>query len=118
VGAGEVGLDGVPPVKLTALARCGMTAKAPVLRGLASSRRVATLLATLRHLETVSVDDAVDLFDVLMATMLLAQANRAAAADDALRALPKCQRPRPSSLARSACSSTPPQYRQGIAKSP
>ena len=42
----------------------------------ARARRAATLLATVRQLEVDSVDDALDLFDLLMATKLLARAER------------------------------------------
>ena len=76
LGAAEVELPGVPPAKLAALARYGLSAKAPALRELSSNRRAATLLATLRRLEVDAVDDALDLFDLLMATKLLARATR------------------------------------------
>lgn len=59
VKAGEVDLWRVPPVKL---ARYGMNAHAPTLRRLAEPRRTATVLATMRHLEGASVDDALILF--------------------------------------------------------
>ncbi len=75
-GAGAVDAGGVAPVKLTELAAYGMHAKAPKIAQLKGTRRVATLLATMRHLEGVSVDDALLLFDLLMATKLLAKANR------------------------------------------
>ncbi|MDQ6778305.1 MAG: Tn3 family transposase, partial [Actinomycetota bacterium] len=58
-------------------ARYGLSAKAPALRELSSTRRAATLLATVRQLEVDAVDDALDLFDLLMATKLLAKAERA-----------------------------------------
>ena len=76
LGAGEVELSNVPPAKVTALARYGLSAKAPGLRELSPKRRAATLLATIRQLEVDSVDDALDLFDLLMATKLLAKAER------------------------------------------
>jgi TnpA family transposase len=91
VGTGAVEVTGVPAVKLMALARYGMTAKAPALRELTASRRAATLLATVRELGTASVDDALDLFDVLMATRLLAQATRRGN-DERLRSLPRLRR--------------------------
>ncbi|MFI7454500.1 DUF4158 domain-containing protein [Nonomuraea sp. NPDC049714] len=75
-GAGAVDAGGVAPVKLTELAAYGMSAKAPKIGQLKGSRRVATLLATMRHLEGVSVDDALLLFDLLMSTKLLARASR------------------------------------------
>ncbi|WP_133061861.1 hypothetical protein [Streptosporangium minutum] len=75
-GAGAVDAGGVAPVKLAELAAYGMHAKAPKIERLKGTRRVATLLATMRHLEGVSVDDALLLFDLLMATKLLARAGR------------------------------------------
>jgi len=69
-------LPDVPPAKLAALARYGLGAKAPALRELSATRRVATLVATVRQLEVDAVDDALDLFDLLMATKLLAKAER------------------------------------------
>jgi TnpA family transposase len=89
--AGTVDLAGVPASKLAALARYGVTAKAPALRELTAARRAATLLATIRHLGTASIDDALDLFDVLMATRLLAQATRRGN-DERLRGLPRLRR--------------------------
>ena len=88
LGAGEVDASRVPPIKLAELARYGMAAKAPTLRELAHPRRTATLLATVRHLETASVDDALLLFDVLMATNLLARAGREGQAEKA-RSFPR-----------------------------
>ncbi|MGO9793144.1 MAG: DUF4158 domain-containing protein [Solirubrobacteraceae bacterium] len=76
LGAGALVLPDVPPAKLAALARYGLGAKAPALRELTATRRAATLLATVRQLEVDAVDDALDLFDLLMASKLLAQAER------------------------------------------
>ena len=76
LGAGQVELLGVPANRLEALARYGLATKAPTLRGLAAPRRTATLLATARALEISAVDDVLDLFAVLMATKLLAWAER------------------------------------------
>jgi hypothetical protein len=91
LGAGRVVLPDVPAAKLAALARYGRSAKAPALRELSQRRRAATLLATLRQLEVDSVDDALDLFDLLMATKLLAKAERLS--DKAkLRSLPALRR--------------------------
>ncbi len=77
----------MPPGRLEALARHGLTAKAAMLRRLPEDRRTATLLATARALQVDAVDDALDLFALLMATKLIAPAQRAAA-KDRLRTLP------------------------------
>ena len=75
-GTGSVEMPDVPPVKVAALARYGLSVNAPALRELSERRRTATLLATVRQLEIDAVDDALDLFDLLMATKLLAKAER------------------------------------------
>jgi hypothetical protein len=91
LGVGRVELPDVPPAKVAALARYGLSAKAPTLRELSPKRRDATLLATIRQLEVDSVDDALDLFDLLMATKLLARAERQS--DQAkLKSLPALRR--------------------------
>ena len=61
---------------MEALARYGLGTKAPTLRGLTEPRRTATLLAATRSLEVSAVDDVLDLFTLLMATKLLAWAER------------------------------------------
>jgi TnpA family transposase len=81
----------VPPRRLAALARHGMASKAPVLGRLAADRQAATLLATVRHLLAVAIDDALDVFDVLMSTRLLARAERATA-KERIRNLPRLTR--------------------------
>ena len=88
LGTGAVDCSAVAPVKMAELARHGVTAKAPKIRALEDGRRAATLLATVRHLEGVSVDDALLLFDLLMSTKLLSQAGRAADKEK-LRNLPR-----------------------------
>jgi hypothetical protein len=76
LGARAAPADAVPANRLALLARYGLAAKAPALRDLTEPRRTATLLATARHLEAAAVDDALDLFDVLMATRLISAARR------------------------------------------
>src|SRR5688572_29962196 len=68
-----------------------MAAKAPTLRDLEDSRQAATLLASVRHLETATVDDALDLLDVLMASKLLARASRMGR-EEKLKSLPRLRR--------------------------
>jgi len=76
VGAQRAQVQGVPANRLAMLARYGLTAKAPAIRELAEPRRTATLLAAARRLEAAAVDDALDLFDLLMATRLISAARR------------------------------------------
>ena len=75
-GLGGVDLSVVPQRRVVALARYGMAAKATALRRHPEPRRLATLVATVRSLEARSVDDALELFDVLMTNDLLARAGR------------------------------------------
>ncbi len=81
LGAGAVDLSVVPVARVRALARYGLGAKAQPLRRLAEPRRTATLVATAAALEAAAVDDALDLFDVLMATKVLGPSRRAASAE-------------------------------------
>lgn len=78
LGAGTVDLSGVPAARVRALARYGLGAKAQTLRRLVEPRRTATLVATVAALESAAVDDALDLFDVLMAARVLGPSRRAA----------------------------------------
>ena len=94
LGAGPAGLEAVPPRRVLGLARYGMNAKAPFLRRHPYSRTLATLLATVVYLETKATDDALELFDLLMTTDLLARAERESSKDK---------------LRRLTCSALPPQ---------
>ena len=81
----------MPPNRVAALARFGLASKAPILAALAEPRRTATLLAITRHLDAVAIDDALDLFALLMATKLINPARRASAAER-LASLPRLER--------------------------
>ena len=67
----------VPPRRLGELARYGMSAGATLIRRHPDGRRLVTLLATVRHLEAKSVDDALELLDLLMTAELLNNAQTA-----------------------------------------
>ncbi len=85
-GLGLAGLGAeavVPPRRLSELARYGMTADAWLIRRDPDDRRLATLLATARFLEGKSVDDALELLDLLMSAELLNKAQREADRDKA-----------------------------------
>jgi TnpA family transposase len=88
LGAAAADVSALPGNRLLALARYGVSAKAPALRELAEPRRTATLVATISHLEQKSIDDALDLLEVLMQTRLLARAERESAKEQ-LRRLPR-----------------------------
>jgi hypothetical protein len=86
MGLGLAGLrmeERFSPRRLGEMARYVMTAEATALRRHPGARRLATLMATVRHLEARSVDDALELFDLLRSTELV---GRAAAAADKERA--------------------------------
>jgi TnpA family transposase len=83
--------DVVPPRRLSELARYGMSAKATALRRHPGARRLATLVATVAHLEAKSIDDTLELLDLLMSTELLGKAHTAADKEK-LRTHPKLTR--------------------------
>ncbi|MFL6111754.1 MAG: DUF4158 domain-containing protein, partial [Catenulispora sp.] len=91
LGLGGVDVGVVPRRRVWELARYGLEAKAPTLRRHPYSRKLATLLATVRALEARSVDDALELFDVLMTTELLSRAERQSKKEK-LRRYPKVSR--------------------------
>ena len=66
----------VPARRLVELARYGLQAKAPHLRRHPPARRAATLVATVCHLHAASIDDCLELFDLIMTTELLGKAER------------------------------------------
>jgi len=76
LGVSELDVGVVPARRVVELARYGLAAKAPALARHDDPRRSATLLATARRLQVRAVDDALDLFEVLMSTELLARAER------------------------------------------
>jgi hypothetical protein len=73
LGLGGTDLTAVPSRWVVELARYGMAGKAPALRRHPYSRKLATLLATVVYLEAKATDDALELFDVLMTTNLMAR---------------------------------------------
>ena len=87
----EVDCSAVPANRMTALARYGLASTATALLGLAEPRRTATLLAMTRHLYAAAIDDALDLFALLMATRLINPA-RAASNTERLASLPRLER--------------------------
>ncbi|MEU9428685.1 Tn3 family transposase [Streptomyces sp. NPDC048342] len=73
---GRVKLDKIPPNRLSALARYGLGTKAAKLERTSEPKRTAMLTAVMRHLEAKAIDDALDLFEILMATRLISTAKR------------------------------------------
>nr|WP_228925428.1 DUF4158 domain-containing protein [Streptomyces sp. DH7] len=91
LGMGELDVSAIPPRRLAELSRYGVDGKASLLRRHGDSRRLATLLATTVYLTTRAVDDALDLLGVLIATKLLAKAERETAKEK-MKTLPRVER--------------------------
>ncbi len=91
LGVEAATVEAVPARRVAELARWGMSGKAPALRRHPSSRRLATLLATVVQLQAKATDDALELFDVLMTNDLMARAQRQSKADT-LRRYPRLSR--------------------------
>ena len=86
VGLARLGAEArVPPRRMAELSRYGMTALASLIRRHGDACRLATLVATVRHLEGKSIDDALELLDLLMTTELLGRAQRDADKENARR---------------------------------
>ncbi|GGV86285.1 transposase [Streptomyces gelaticus] len=73
---GRLRLSQIPPNRMAALARYALGSKAPLLERATEPKRTAMLTAVMRHLEAKAIDEALDLFQVLMATRLLNAAKR------------------------------------------
>ena len=91
LGMGALDVSGIPPRRLAELSRYGVDGKATLLKRHNDARRLATLLATAVHLTTRAVDDALDLLEVLIATKLLAKAERETAREK-MKTLPRVER--------------------------
>ncbi|WP_406203293.1 hypothetical protein [Streptomyces decoyicus] len=78
---GRVNLSRVPVNRLSTLARYGQLSKAQTIERAPEPRRTALLTAVVRQLEAQAVDDALDLFAVLMANRLISPARRASDRD-------------------------------------
>jgi hypothetical protein len=78
--SGLCGLDvsAVPQRRLDELARYGMAARAVQLKKHPPARRYAILLATVTRLRAKTIDDALDLLDLLMVTELAGRAHQQA----------------------------------------
>ncbi|MEV4166430.1 Tn3 family transposase [Nonomuraea dietziae] len=90
-GLGRLRLAHVPPNRLSALARYGPGSKTPNLARAGEPKRTAMVCAIVRHLEAIAIDDALDLFVLLMATKLINPARRATD-KERLAVLPRLER--------------------------
>lgn len=73
---GRLKLSQIPPNRMAALARYALGSKAALLERASEPKRTAMLTAVMRHLEVKAIDEALDLFQVLMASRLLKTAKR------------------------------------------
>ncbi len=80
-GLGRVDLSRVPVTRLATLARYGLISKAQAIERTPEPKRTALVTAVVRGLEAAAIDDALDLFALLMATRLISPARRATERD-------------------------------------
>ncbi len=66
LGVGDLSLEHLPLHRLRAVARYGAAARAQAIARMAPERRTATLLAFAQAFERTAMDDALDLFDLLV----------------------------------------------------
>jgi TnpA family transposase len=78
---GRVNLSRAPLNRLSTLARYGQASKAQMIERAKDPRQTALLSAVLGQLEAQAVDDALDLFALLMATRLVSREKRASEKD-------------------------------------
>ena len=66
LGVGNLSLAGIPPGRTKSLARHAAAARAQAVARMPPERRIATLLAFAREFEIRALDDALDVFDLLI----------------------------------------------------
>jgi hypothetical protein len=70
LGVSDLLVDQVPPARLKALARYAAAARAQAIARMPDDRRMATLLAFAHTFEVVALDEALDLFDLVMQDLI------------------------------------------------
>lgn len=80
-GLARLNLSSVPVNRPNTLARYGQLSKAQTIERAPEPRQTALLTAVVRQMEAQAVDDALDLFAVLMANRLISPARRASDRD-------------------------------------
>ena len=70
LGVSDIDVAAIPAGRMAALARHAVAARAQAVARMGDERRVATLLAFALRLEITAVDDALDVLDVLVGTLL------------------------------------------------
>ena len=88
---GKVQVEQIPPNRLSALSKSGLGSKAPNLARTPEPKRTAMVTAVVRSLEAAAIDDALDLFALLMQVKLISTAKRATN-NDRLSTLPRLEK--------------------------
>ncbi len=70
LGLGQIDVSQIPPNRLKVLARSAGAARSQAISRMPDIRRIATMLAFVYVLEFTATDDAIDLFDLLIAAIL------------------------------------------------
>ena len=70
VGVSDIDLERFPPTRIQALARYAAKTSASMITRMPEERRIATLLAFAKSFEVIALDDALDVFDLLMSDIL------------------------------------------------
>jgi TnpA family transposase len=70
IGVGDIDLGHLPSSRIQALARYASKTTAAMIARMPDERRLATLLAFAKHFEVIALDDALDVFDLLMSDIL------------------------------------------------
>jgi len=87
---GKVKVEQIPPNRLSALARSGLGSKAPNLARTPEPKRTVMVTVVVWSLEAAAIDDALDLFALLMQVKLISSAKRATN-NDLLSMLPRLE---------------------------
>ncbi len=66
IGIQRLAISTIPPIRLKALSKNALTLKAQALSRMPSPKRVATLVAFIYTIETIALDDALDLLEQLV----------------------------------------------------
>jgi Domain of unknown function (DUF4158) len=78
LGVSDLSLEHLPRNRLRTLARYGAAARAQAIARMAPARRTATLLAFAQAFERTAMDDAMDLFDLLVTDIVRGAHNEGA----------------------------------------
>lgn len=70
VGVSDIDLERFPPIRIQSLARYAAKTSAAMIARMPDDRRLAILLAFAKHFEVIALDDALDVFDLLMSDIL------------------------------------------------